>query len=403
MSPEKPTAIRPQGWMREKSSRAVLAALAGPKDSGARFVGGAVRDAILKRPVTDIDIATPLHPNEVTRRLEAAGIKVVPTGIDHGTVTAITATRAFEITTLRRDVATDGRHAKVDFTEDWAADAKRRDFTMNALFLDGGGTLYDYVGGLKDAKAGRVRFVGDPATRIAEDVLRLPRFYRFIAHYGRVAPDAEARAASRQAAPLLPGLSAERVAAELLKLLKARNPLPALILMQKDGVLKVLLPEAKSLDALRRLIKLEPAPDPIRRLAALIGRDGECVATRLKLSHRQREGLAGLTAPPDFKGSRAAQRALLYRLGSGLYRDSVLIAASRGKLAAHKALLGLAKAWKPVVFPLKGRDLAAAGMAPGPELGKLLAELEAWWIAGDFRASRKACLAEMTRRMDMGK
>jgi len=141
MSPEKPTAIRPQGWMREKSSRAVLAALAGPKDSGARFVGGAVRDAILKRPVTDIDIATPLHPNEVTRRLEAAGIKVVPTGIDHGTVTAITATRAFEITTLRRDVATDGRHAKVDFTEDWAADAKRRDFTMNALFLDGGGTL----------------------------------------------------------------------------------------------------------------------------------------------------------------------------------------------------------------------------------------------------------------------
>ena len=395
--------IPPQGWMREKACRAVLAALAGPKDGDARFVGGAVRDAILKRPVIDIDIATPLHPNEVTRRLEVAGIKVVPTGIDHGTVTAITAKRAFEITTLRRDIATDGRHATVDFTADWAEDAGRRDFTMNALFLDGSGQIYDYVGGLKDAKAGRVRFVGDPATRIREDVLRLLRFYRFVAHYGKTAPDAKARAACRNAAPLLPTLSAERVAAELLKLLKARDPLPALRLMQKDGVLKVLLPEAKHLDALRRLVGIEPAPDPIRRLAALIGRAGDGVATRLKLSHRQREGLAALTSTPDFKGGAAAQRVLLYRLGSDLYRDSVLLAAARGKVAVPKKLLALAKGWKPVVFPLKGRDLAAAGVAPGPELGKLLAALEAWWIAGDFRASRKACLAEMTRRMDMGK
>jgi poly(A) polymerase len=392
--------IPPQGWMREKACRAVLAALAGPKDGDARFVGGAVRDAILKRPVIDIDIATPLHPNEVTRRLEVAGIKVVPTGIDHGTVTAITAKRAFEITTLRRDIATDGRHATVDFTADWAEDAGRRDFTMNALFLDGSGQIYDYVGGLKDAKAGRVRFVGDPATRIHEDVLRLLRFYRFVAHYGKTAPDAKARAACRNAAPLLPTLSAERVAAELLKLLKARDPLPALRLMQKDGVLKVLLPEAKHLDALRRLVGIEPAPDPIRRLAALIGRAGDGVATRLKLSHRQREGLAALTSTPDFKGGAAAQRVLLYRLGSDLYRDSVLLAAARGKVAVPKKLLALAKGWKPVVFPLKGRDLAAAGVAPGPELGKLLAALEAWWIAGDFRASRKACLAEMARRID---
>ncbi len=393
--------LKPQAWMKESSCRAVMKALTS-RGGEARFVGGVVRDALLKRPVKDIDIATPLLPAEVMKRLKTAKLKAIPTGLDHGTVTAVAGKRHYEITTLRRDVKTYGRHADVEFAADWAEDAVRRDFTMNALFLDAEGNVFDYVEGLADLKEGRVRFVGDPATRIREDVLRLLRFYRFFAHYGKTAPDGPARLACRTLAYLLPNLSGERIAAETLRLLAAPDPLPALQFMQEDGVLSALLPEASGLERLRNLVALESAPDPLRRLAALIDRDADLVASRLKFSATQRARLIELTAPPplDLAGGVPAQRSALYHLGSALYADrAMLAAAASGDGARLKPLLALAKAWKPVEVPLKGRDLTKLGMKPGPELGKLLHDLAAWWEAGDFKSQRKDCLAEAKRRI----
>ncbi len=393
--------LKPQAWMKEASCRAVMKALTS-RGGEARYVGGVVRDALLKRPVKDIDIATPLLPAEVMKRLKSAKLKAIPTGLDHGTVTAVAGKRHYEITTLRRDVKTYGRHADVEFAADWAEDAVRRDFTMNALFLDAEGNVFDYVGGLADLKEGRVRFVGDPATRIREDVLRLLRFYRFFAFYGKTAPDGPARLACRTLAYLLPNLSGERIAAETLRLLAATDPLPALQFMQEDGVLSALLPEASGLERLRHLVALESAPDPLRRLAALIDRDPDLVASRLKFSAAQRARLIELTAPPplDLAGGVSAQRSALYHLGKELYADrAMLAAAASGDGARFKPLLALARKWKPVEFPLKGRDLTKLGMKPGPELGKLLHALAAWWEAGDFKAKRKDCLAEAKRRI----
>jgi poly(A) polymerase len=391
--------LPPQPWMTDAPTRAVLAALGG----SARFVGGAVRDALLGRAIGDVDLATPLEPDEVARRLIAAAIKVVPTGLKHGTVTAVARPRHFEITTLRRDVESFGRHARVAFTDDWAADAARRDFTMNALFLDGDGNLFDPIGGLADLRAGRVRFVGDAATRIREDVLRLLRFYRFHAHYGRGEPDASARAACRDLAHLLPGLSGERLAAETLKLLAAPAPLPTLRLMVEDGVLAVLLPEARGLELLAELLPLEQDPQPLRRLAALIDGPAEAVAARLRLSNQQRDRLAVLAparrAAVDLAADERAQRRALHRLGADAYADLMLLrAAATGDAGRVPSLLTLAASWQPVVFPLKGRDVTALGVPAGPEVGRLLKELEAWWEAGDYRADRAACLDELKRR-----
>ena len=393
--------IKPRPWMRDAATRQVMRALAAA-DAEPRFVGGAVRDALLGRLPREIDIATPLEPDAVMRQLSAAGIRAVPTGIAHGTVTAATPKRTFEITTLRRDVETDGRHAKVAFGVDWAADAQRRDFTMNALSLDRQGRLYDDVGGLADLRAGRVRFVGDPATRIREDVLRLLRYYRFFAYYGKGSGDRAARTACRAAAHLLPTLSAERIAAEFLKLLAAPDPLPALRMTQTDGVLNTVLPENVGLVRLRRLVVLEPAADPIRRLAALITRDAGTVADRFKLSGAQRERLEALLAKPatTLGADRVAQRRALYCWGSAIYADRVLLtAAARPRPHGVRKLLRLAQSWKSPRFPLRGRDLLAAGVVPGPEVGLLLAALEAWWIKGDFRATAAQCRAELRRRL----
>ena len=393
--------LKPQAWMREASCRAVMKALTS-KGGAARFVGGVVRDALLRRAIKDIDIATPLLPLEVMKRLKQAKLKAVPTGLEHGTVTAVAGKRHYEITTLRRDVKTYGRHAEVEFAADWAEDAVRRDFTMNALFLDADGKVFDYVGGLPDLEAGRVRFVGDPATRIREDVLRLLRFYRFFAHYGRTAPDGPARLACRTLAYLLPNLSGERIRNETLRLLAASDPLPALQFMQEDGVLSAFLPEASGLERLRNLVALESKPDPLRRLAALIERDADLVASRLKLSSAQRARLIDLTAEPplDLAAGTQAQRRALHRLDRELYIDRALLAAARtGDFARLKPLLALAKKWKPVEFPLKGRDLTKLGIKPGPELGKLLGALAAWWEEGDFAAKHKDCLEEAKRRI----
>jgi poly(A) polymerase len=398
--PDNSLRIERQAWMVEPATLAVLDALAAG-DAEARFVGGSVRDALLGRPIGDIDIATPAPPERVMELLEKRGIKVVPTGLAHGTVTAITGTppRHFEITTLRRDVETYGRRARVVFDADWAADAARRDFTINAIFLDPDGTVHDLVEGLADLRARRVRFVGDPATRIAEDVLRILRYYRFEARFGSGLGDPPARTACCAMAHLLPNLSAERVAQELVKLLEIADPVAALRMMQEDGVLSVILPEARRLDRLQHIVAVESERDPLRRLAALIEVDGPgatALAERLHFSNSWRDRLHGL-APPwavDPPADVAAQRRALYRLGTERYRDLVLLLAADGAMRPERLteLLALARDWTPPVFPLAGRDVTALGIPPGPRVGRLLHRAHDWWEAGDFTAGRAACL-----------
>ncbi|MGH7046667.1 MAG: CCA tRNA nucleotidyltransferase, partial [Stellaceae bacterium] len=343
------------------------------------------------------------RPHEVVALLERRGIKTVPTGLAHGTVTAVVPSRHFEITTLRRDVETFGRRARVSFDADWAADAARRDFTINAIFLAPNGVIHDPVGGVADLRAGRLRFVGDPATRIAEDVLRLLRYYRFAARFGGIAGDPQARAACRAAAHLLPDLSGERVAAELFRLLDAADPARALQMMAEDGVLAVVLPLPCRLDRLGRLIAIEAAPDPLRRLAALIEADQRgavALAERLRLSNACRERLCSLVNPdhdPDLLGARAAWRRALYRLGAGWFRDRVMLLAAAGRIDAGAVTprLALADGWVSPVFPLGGDDVLALGIEPGPRVGALLGAVASWWEASDFTEGRDACLARL--------
>ncbi len=404
MSGSKARTIAPRPWMTAPQTCAVIAALA---DAGivARFVGGCVRDALLGRAIADIDIATPARPEEVIAALEKAGIKPVPTGIEHGTITAVVSTpepRHFEITTLRRDVETYGRRARVAFDADWAEDAARRDFTINAIYLDPDGTLHDPVGGIDDLEAHRVRFVGDPAQRIAEDVLRVMRYYRFEARFGGGSGDAAARAACRDAVPLLLKLSAERVSQEFLRLLAVSDPVPALRMMAEDGVLAAILPEATRIDRLQRLIAIEPKPDALRRLGALteVDRDGAvALAERLRLSNEQRDRLVGL-APPrpiDPGGDARAHRLALYRLGANRYRDLALLFAADNGLKENRLreLLTFAAAWQRPQFPLKGRDVTALGIPPGKRVGELLGRVQKWWEDGDFNADRAACLKRL--------
>ena len=405
-----PHRIALQPWMVEPATNAVLGALSAG-GAEARFVGGSVRDALLGGPIGDIDIATTAPPERVTELLEKRSIKVVPTGLAHGTVTAIAGipSRHFEITTLRRDVETYGRRARVAFDADWAADAARRDFTINAIFLAPDGTIDDPVGGLADLRARRIRFVGDPAKRIAEDVLRLLRYYRFEARFGTGGGDPGARAACRTTAHLLPRLSAERVAQELVKLLETTDPTRALHMMREDRVLDVILPEARRIDRLQQIIAIEPNPDPLRRLAALIEVDAagaDIVAERLRFANSWRDRLHGL-APPwllDPRADRAAQRQTLYRLGVERYRDSALLIAAAGGTTRERLteLLTFAQEWVPPVFPLSGRDVTALGIPPGERVGKLLDTLHDWWVAGDFSADRNSCLIRLKEAVTTG-
>ena len=403
--------------MTAPETRAVIAALTA-EGAEARFVGGCVRDAVLGRPVKDIDIATHDAPEVVMALLERAGIQAIPTGLKHGTVTAVIAKAHFEITTLRRDVETDGRRARVAFTGDWAEDAARRDFTMNALFLSPEGALFDPFGGLEDLRKGRVRFVGDARRRIREDVLRLLRFFRFFAHYDRPPPDEAALAACRELAPELPKLSGERVSAEILGLLDAPDPVATFKLMREEGILAHVLPEARAFERLYAATQLERAedvpgltPDALRRLAAVLEVDApgaEAVAARLRLSNVRKERLVAMAAPPEAVGPGADLRAVrgaLYRLGPDLFRDLALIEWARMKAAdrdlpaavtqGFRKQLEAADKWRPLALPVRGKDAVALGVAPGPEVGGLLVQVEAWWIAGDFRAGRKECLEKL--------
>ncbi len=368
----------------------------------ARYVGGAVRDALLGRLVTDIDVATTLSPAAVMERLEKAGITTVPTGLSHGTVSARLAHRTIEITTLRRDIDTDGRHARVALIDDWDEDARRRDFTINALYLDQAGKLYDPVGGLADLRAGRVRFIGNPEARIGEDALRLLRFYRFFAHYGSGAADSDARAACRKLAVLATRLSSERVRTELMKLLSAPNPVPALQMMAADGLLAAILPEAVRFDRLARLIAVEPAPDALRRLAALVAIDkpgATALARRLGLTKDERSRLEGLAAPAwaiDVNAGETQQRRALFKLGRARYRDLVLLS---GDAAQVPRLLAMADALAIPSFPLKGADVIALGVSSGPDISRWLAAIEDWWENRDYAPNRDCCLAELRKRL----
>lgn len=397
-----------QPWLTASSTRAVMAALEAAGGPGcARFVGGCVRNALIGAPVDDIDIATTLAPEETDKAVRAAGLKAVPTGMAHGTLTAITERTPFEITTLRRDVSTDGRNATVAFTDDWAEDAGRRDFRLNALYADGEGQVFDPTGqGVADAEAGRIVFVGDPGTRITEDYLRILRFFRFFAWYGRGEPDAAALAACRKLAPGMSRLSAERVSKELMKLLAAPDPRPAMAAMDEAGVLNQLLPEASralfdaavsaSDDPVVRLMALFPAEEPVVR----------DVSTRLRFANATRDRLVGsalASVAIDLSMSDAAVRAAVYRHGSRAVADAAYRrwAEAPGRGDDARRLIGLAQTWIPPRLPVGGRQVAKLGVEPGPETGRLLKAFEEGWIADDFptegHAERLAALVSSPR------
>ncbi|HEY4030801.1 MAG TPA: CCA tRNA nucleotidyltransferase [Caulobacteraceae bacterium] len=396
--------------MSAASTRAVIAALEARGGAGcARFVGGCVRNALVDRAIDDIDIATLLAPDAVMDALTAAGVRHVPTGIEHGTVTAVAGGRPYEVTTLRRDVETDGRRAVVAYTTDWAEDAERRDFRLNALYMDGEGLIYDPSGaGVQDALAGRIVFVGDPQTRIREDYLRILRFFRFRAGFGRGGPDAAGLAACAALKDGLKRLSAERVSKELLKLLAAADPRQALGEMDGAGVLETVLPEARPLPRLDALVDIQRSlgeADAELRLAALLPDDpatAVAVAQRLRLSNVQRERLQAVASPDPAIGpamTPAEARRRLYALGVRAFDDRLMLAwaGQGGDATAWQALRRLAQDWVRPKFPLTGHDAAAAGLAPGPGVGEALRRAEAFWVEHDFEPSRTALLERLRR------
>lgn len=387
--------ISPPDFLSDPALSSVLSAL--PE---ARIAGGAVRDALAGRPVADIDVATPRPPDDVLAALRKAGIRSVPTGIAHGTVTAVSDGRGFEITTLRRDIETDGRHAVVAFTDDWRADAARRDFTMNALSMTRDGAVFDYFGGIADLRRGVVRFVGDPAARIAEDYLRILRFFRFHARYGVGPPDAAAVAAIRAGVAGLGRLSAERVWAELTRILAVHDPRGALALMADLGVLGAVIPEGTDLRRLERTVAAGAPPDPLVRLAALLTGDAESFAERLRLSGADRERLIALQQAPPLRPEMddAALRRLLADSDPANLRDRTWLE-GRGGPNWDALRLRLAAMPRPV-FPLEGRDVLALGIPPGPMVGALLRGVRSWWLAGGCSADASACRTELAWRVD---
>ena len=386
-----------QPWLRGGGVQQVMQALAAGGGC-ARFVGGCVRDALFGRAVRDIDIATDLEPETVMSLLIDAGLKYAPTGLDHGTVTAIADGQGFEVTTLRHDVETDGRRAVVAFTDDWLADAQRRDFIMNALYCDADGTLYDPVGGLDDIADGRVRFIGDADDRITEDFLRILRFFRFHAWYGAGGLDAAGLDACARQKAGLTALSVERVRSEFLRLLEAPDPLPALQAMADSGVLAVILPGDPDLAALARVVAVEQAlgvPDAVRRLAALYCTRPDDVITLAgawKMSNSERKRLRGLRADIVVQGiADRDARAQIYRHGVQAFCDH-LVLHTDAWAADAQLLWDLATGWDVPALPVSGRDVTRRGVAEGKQIGEVLAMLEDGWVAEDFIPTRQDLL-----------
>ena len=384
-----------QDWLSTDGARAVFAAL-DTAGSSSRLVGGAVRDALLGLEVSDIDIATRLSPEETSARLAAAGIKVVPTGIAHGTVTAVTPDGVFEVTTLRRDVATDGRHAVVAYTDDWAEDAARRDFTINALYANPlTGEVFDEVGGLDDLAARRVRFIGDPLKRIAEDHLRILRFFRFHARFGAGSPEVEGVAACSARSRDLMALSRERIRDELLKLLCVADPVPTIAVMVERGILSPVLPEAANVGALAQLVAVEHGLNlpcvALRRLAALMPGDEvllEGLGTRLRLSNAERKRLTAMAGPPADVPADLRPLAFETSVETAIDRAALAAAAPNDIAAPLRTLDG----WTPPRLPVSGRDLITLGVPQGPAVSKALQQLTKLWVSQGFPADRQTVL-----------
>ncbi|MGB6940594.1 MAG: CCA tRNA nucleotidyltransferase [Xanthobacteraceae bacterium] len=393
------THLQDAPWLRRGEVQDLLVTL-GRDGEEARVVGGAVRNELLHLAVSEFDIATTAVPEEVVRRVERAGWKAVPTGIEHGTITVVIDGKPFEVTTLRQDVETYGRKAKVLFGRDWTADAQRRDFTVNALSASADGTVYDYVDGLADIAARRVRFIGDPSKRIAEDYLRILRFFRFHAWYGSGAPDAAGLHACIAARGGLETLSRERVRMELLKLLLAPQATPALAIMAEAGLLGAVLGGVPLLASYENTVKTEAAigtaGNTVRRLGALgvlVKEDAERLTERLRLSNAEAERLKALDDWWNVTPA-AGGRALLYHLGPESFTDCVLVAWSRSRAGAadhawHE-LATLPRRWTAPVFPLKATNLMSRGLAAGPALGAALRLAERIWIDTDFPEDRAA-------------
>jgi poly(A) polymerase len=400
-----PPSLKEAEWLQRPETAKVFAAL-NAEGIETRAVGGAVRDALLGLPVTEIDLATTAVPQKVMTLAREAGLKAIPTGIEHGTVTVVVNDMPFEVTTLRRDVETFGRHAKVAFTEDWEEDARRRDFTLNALYADREGIVFDPLGFYADLMDGRVRFIGDAEARIKEDYLRILRFFRFNAYYGRGPLDADGLAASVKLREGLAQLSAERVAAEMRRLLVAPRAMRGLEALYDYGLLTDVLGGVPRLDRVERLIDIEAAldltPDAALRLAALavfVREDAVRLADRLHLSNAEQatlEHAADEGGKPVFADETSAKEAL-YRLGENDFRSRVLLAWAASGASTEdphwRAIFRLPRNGEAPVFPLRGADLVEIGTAKGPEIGELLRQLEAEWIAGGFAASREELLA----------
>jgi poly(A) polymerase len=406
-----------EAWFNASDLKRAMALLNADGGEG-RIAGGAVRNSLMGLAIADIDLATTLMPQEVIERARAAGIKAVPTGIEHGTVTLVIGGRPFEVTTLRRDVTTDGRRAVVAFTDDWQEDASRRDLTINGLYADAAGEVIDLVGGLADIETRTVRFIGDAETRIREDYLRILRYFRFFAVYGTGRPDAAALRAMARAKDGLNRLSAERVWSELKKLLSADDPGRALLWMRTAGILTLILPETEKwgIDEVPGLIAAERAfgwaPDALVRLAAMVPPDAARLAAmseRLKLSKQEAGFLAAWAASPLIpeKIAATAFRRMLYRSGSAgiavrlKLQLSIVRAKAEGdpglmpEIARLSGLLGETARWQKPAFPLSGADVLARGVAPGPRVGALLSAIEEEWVSGDFNAGRPALLERL--------
>jgi poly(A) polymerase len=395
MNPSTP--LTDAAWLRDPALLRVLAMLNSGGEE-ARVVGGAARNALMGLPLNDIDIATTAPPDEVVRRAEAAGLRAVPTGIDHGTVTLVADGTPFEVTTLRQDVETFGRKAKVAFGRDWKADAERRDFTMNALSITADGVIHDYVHGLADLQSRRVRFIGDPARRIAEDYLRILRFFRFQASYAHGTPDPAGLHACILARDGLRSLSRERVRAEMMKLLAAPFAVETVTVMAEAGFMTMLLGGVALTESFASMVRVEAAagmaPDAVRRLAALdvlVTEDAGRLREKLRLFNAEHDRLASIAdrwwrLSPSL--DEAGLRSLLYRLGPDRYLDRALVAWSRAPHSisdpAWRHVATLPSRWTPPRFPLKSADFVARGVPKGPALGAAMRAAEEAWIDAGF-------------------
>lgn len=384
------------GWLVWPQTRKLVKVFGGERDK-LRFVGGAVRDCLLGIEAIDVDAATSLTPDLVQELLEKSGIRVIPTGIKHGTVTAVIDGRSFEITTLRRDTACNGRHAEVEFTDNWREDAMRRDFTMNALYLAPDGELFDFTGGIEDLKSGSVRFIGNPKERITEDYLRILRLFRFYAYYGKQPIEAESLAACAESAKQIDGLSGERIQHEMLKLLAASAPFSTLELMQDTKIIPHVFGFEIKLNKQIELLKSKEL-----RLAFLLLSAGipaaealKILSIRWKLSNELKKILAQLInsindIEPDI--SPARQKHLIRTLGAEIFTSLVTL---KNALAAHKnyaSMLELAANWQIPIMPVTGADLIAKGIAEGRDLGQKLKELEILWEKSDYKLTKEELL-----------